>query len=77
MGSDWLAQAARGKHAVQKVFGVDDVFRETAPFYVEQVRRYVVDRYGNEKLLHAGLRVETAMDLEKQRSAQGAMASSR
>jgi penicillin-binding protein 1A len=56
-----------------KVHGVDDVFRETAPFYVEQVRRQVVDRYGNDRLLHDGLRVEAAMDLEKQRAAQSAM----
>ena len=38
--------------------GVDDVFRETSPFYVEQVRRYVVGRYGNDRLLREGLRVE-------------------
>jgi penicillin-binding protein 1A len=56
-----------------KVYGVDDVFRETSPFYVETVRRQVVDRYGNERLLRDGLRVETAMDLEKQRAAQRAM----
>jgi penicillin-binding protein 1A len=56
-----------------KVFGVDDVFRETAPFYVEQVRRQVVERYGNERLLNDGLRVELAMDLERQRAAQAAM----
>lgn len=56
-----------------KVFGVDDVFRETAPFYVETVRRQVVDRYGNDRLLHDGLRVEMAMDLEKQRAAQAAV----
>ncbi len=56
-----------------KVFGVDDVFRETAPFYVEQVRRQVVERYGNQRLLQDGLRVEMAMDLEKQRAAQAAM----
>jgi penicillin-binding protein 1A len=56
-----------------KVFPVDDVFRETAPFYVEQARRFVVDRYGNDRLLHDGLRVELAMDLEKQRAAQSAM----
>ena len=56
-----------------KVFGVDDVFRETAPFYVEHARRYVVDRYGNERLLGDGLRVELAMDLEKQRAAQAAL----
>ena len=41
-----------------KVYPVDDVFRETAPFYVEQVRRQLVDRYGNERVLHDGLRVE-------------------
>ncbi|MGC3999690.1 MAG: PBP1A family penicillin-binding protein [Anaeromyxobacter sp.] len=56
-----------------KVFGVDDVFRETAPFYVETVRRQIVERYGNERLLQDGLRVEMAMDLEKQRAAQAAM----
>src|SRR6266545_5091543 len=63
-------EAAR---AEVKVFGVDDVFRETAPFYVETVRRAIVDRYGNERLLHDGLRVEMAMDLEKQRAAQAAV----
>jgi len=66
-------ERAHAADAEVKVFGVDDVFRETAPFYVEQVRRYVVDRYGNDRLLHQGLRVETAMDLEKQRDAQAAM----
>ena len=49
------------------------LFRETAPFYVEQVRRQVVERYGNDRLLNDGLRVEMAMDLEKQRAAQAAM----
>jgi penicillin-binding protein 1A len=63
----------RASEAEVKVHGVDDVFRETAPFYVEQVRRQVVDRYGNERLLKDGLRVEMAMDLEKQRAAQRAM----
>ncbi|HEX9400952.1 MAG TPA: PBP1A family penicillin-binding protein [Anaeromyxobacter sp.] len=66
-------ERARAAETEVKVFAVDDVFRETAPFYVEHVRRYVVDRYGNDRLLHAGLRVETAMDLEKQRAAQAAM----
>ncbi|HSN15040.1 MAG TPA: PBP1A family penicillin-binding protein [Anaeromyxobacteraceae bacterium] len=67
------AERERASNAEVKVHGVDDVFRETAPFYVEQVRRHVVDRYGNERLLEDGLRVEMAMDLEKQRAAQGAM----
>jgi penicillin-binding protein 1A len=56
-----------------KVYPIDDVFRETSPFYVETVRRQIVDRYGNDRLLADGLRVETTMDLEKQRAAQAAM----
>ena len=66
-------ERATASEAEVKVFGVDDVFRETAPFYVETVRRQIVDRYGNDRLLHEGLRVEMAMDLEKQRAAQAAM----
>jgi penicillin-binding protein 1A len=56
-----------------RVYPVDDVFRETAPFYVETVRRQVVEHYGNDRLLADGLRVEMAMDLEKQRAAQAAV----
>jgi penicillin-binding protein 1A len=66
-------ERARAEAAEVQVYGVDDVFRETAPFYVEQVRRQVVERYGNDRLLHDGLRVELGMDLEKQRAAQAAM----
>jgi penicillin-binding protein 1A len=61
------------EEAEVRVWPVDDVFRETAPFYVEQVRREVVDRYGNDRLLRDGLRVEAAMNLEVQRGAQAAM----
>jgi penicillin-binding protein 1A len=61
------------EEAEVKVFPLDDSFREMAPFYVEQVRRQLVERYGNERVLHHGLRVEMAMDLEKQRGAQAAM----
>jgi penicillin-binding protein 1A len=68
-------QRVEAEEAEVKVFPVDDVFRETAPFYVEQVRRQLVDRYGNDRLLRDGLRVEMAMDLEKQRGAQAAMLS--
>ena len=56
-----------------RVFPLDDIFRETAPFYVETVRRQVVDRYGNDRLLSDGLRVEMTMDLERQRAAQAAL----
>jgi penicillin-binding protein 1A len=65
----------RAEEAEIEVHPVDDVFRETAPFYAEQVRRQIVERYGNDRLLHDGLRVEMAMDLERQRAAQAAMLS--
>jgi len=56
-----------------RVHAIDDPFREVAPFYAEAVRRRVVDRHGNPRVLREGLRVEAAMDLDKQRAAQQAM----
>ena len=56
-----------------RVHGIDDPFREVAPFYAEAVRRRIVDRHGNPRVLRDGLRVETAMDLDEQRAAQQAM----
>ena len=53
---------------------MDDVFRETAPFYVEHARRHVVERYGNERLLQRRACASSSrMDLEQQRAAQAAM----
>jgi penicillin-binding protein 1A len=56
-----------------KVYPVEDVFREFAPYFVEQVRKDVVSRYGNPTLLTGGLRIYTTMDSERQRAAQEAM----
>ncbi|HZH04679.1 MAG TPA: transglycosylase domain-containing protein, partial [Myxococcaceae bacterium] len=56
-----------------KVYPVEDVFHEFAPSFVEEVRRTVVDRYGNDRLLNQGLKVFTTMDSERQRTAQEAL----
>lgn len=56
-----------------KAYDVEDVFHEVAPFFAEQVRRDVVDRYGNDRLLKDGLTVDLTMDAERQRIAQDAM----
>ncbi len=56
-----------------RVHAIDDPFREVAPFYAEAVRRRVVERHGNPRVLRDGLRVESAMDLDAQRAAQQAM----
>ncbi|MBX7116905.1 MAG: PBP1A family penicillin-binding protein [Myxococcaceae bacterium] len=52
------------------VHPVEDVFHEFAPYFTEEVRRSVVDRYTNKVLLDDGLKVYTTMDSERQRAAQ-------
>src|SRR5258708_26349363 len=56
-----------------KVYPVEDVFHEFAPYFVEQIRKDVVERYSNVTLLNEGLRIFTTMDSERQRAAQEAM----
>lgn len=55
-----------------RVYEVEDVFHQFAPFFTEETRRDVVNRYGNPLLLNGGLKVFTTMDSEKQRAAQEA-----
>src|SRR5205085_8234376 len=52
-----------------EVFPVSDIFRETAPYVTEQVRRDVVARYGNERLLNDGLKIYATVDLEREHDA--------
>ncbi|WP_224249034.1 penicillin-binding protein 1A [Hyalangium gracile] len=56
-----------------KVYPVEDVFHEFAPYFVEQARRDIVERYGNPALLDQGLKIFTTMDSERQRAAQEAV----
>ncbi len=70
-----ITKAEHDQAAAEKVsvFSVEDVFHEFAPYFTEEVRRTVVDRYGNKNLLNEGLKVYTTMDSEKQRAAQEAV----
>jgi penicillin-binding protein 1A len=45
-------------------------FLERAPHFTEHVRRYLVEKYGNERVVRGGLRVRTTCDLDLQRLAQ-------
>ena len=54
------------------VYPVEDVFHQFAPYFTEETRRDIVNRYGNPVLLNEGLKVFTTMDSEKQRAAQEA-----
>lgn len=44
--------------------------RNEAPYFVEYIRQYLVDRLGEESVRHGGLRVYTTLDLEKQHLAE-------
>ncbi len=51
----------------------DDRFLDTAPYFTEHVRRYLVETYGLSKLLTGGLTVWTTLDLERQNHAETAL----
>jgi penicillin-binding protein 1A len=59
----------RAEQAEISAYPVQDIFRETAPYVTEHVRRDVVQRYGNERLLNDGLKVYMTVDLERERDA--------
>ncbi len=51
----------------------DDRFMDTAPYFAEHVRRYLVETYGNKTLLTGGLTVWTTLDLEREGHAETAL----
>jgi len=53
-----------------KVYPVEDVFHELSPYFTEEIRKSIVDRYGNIAALEEGLQIFATMDSEKQRAAQ-------
>jgi penicillin-binding protein 1A len=55
-----------------KVYPVPEISRETAPYVTEHVRRDLLARYGNERLLKEGLRVYTTVHLERETDAVAA-----
>jgi penicillin-binding protein 1A len=75
LGKGMITQAehAEATAAEVNVYPVEDVFHQFAPYFTEEVRRDVVNRYGNPALLKGGLKIFTTMDSEKQRAAQEAV----
>lgn len=52
--------------------GAEDPF-EKAPCYTEHIRRYILERYGQDLLYRGGLKVYTAVDLNMQKAARDAV----
>ena len=84
-----ITQAAYDEAAPQKVFLIDDAFEPQGPatvvyphlqqqaiypYFVDYVRRYLVAKYGDEKVYRGGLRVYTSINPTMQAKAQAAVA---
>lgn len=65
---EFVSQKEHDDASVEKlaVFPRNELYLEVAPYYTEQVRREMIERYGERALLEEGLRVYTALDIEKQ-----------
>ncbi|MCB9668181.1 MAG: transglycosylase domain-containing protein [Alphaproteobacteria bacterium] len=68
--------AAEGKAALAEKITIiprGNTFLEQAPHFTEHARRFLVDRYGEEKVLNQGLQVTTTCDLDLQKLGQDAV----
>lgn len=50
-----------------------DINKTEAPYFVEHIRKYVMDKYGAKTVLENGLRIETTLDLDMSRYAENAL----
>jgi penicillin-binding protein 1A len=65
-----VAAAARGK-LIQLNVARDQ--NSLAPYFVEEIRRYLENKYGSDRVHQGGLRVHTSIDLDLQRAARQAV----
>lgn len=56
-----------------KILERKDINLEEAPFFTEHVRRYLMKKYGMEKVYREGLKVYTTLNLKMQKAAQKAI----
>ncbi|HYS07510.1 MAG TPA: PBP1A family penicillin-binding protein [Myxococcales bacterium] len=66
------SQRKEADEAPITVYPVQDIFRETAPYVTEHIRRDLVARYTNDRLLNDGLKVFATVDLEREHDAVAA-----
>ncbi len=71
-GKITVDEAQRAKNApVRLTFQSDP--NSLAPYFVEEVRRYLEKKYGTDEVHEAGLRVYTSLDMDLQRTANQAL----
>lgn len=56
-----------------KLYPLDDLNNTEAPYFVEYVRQYLMDKYGSETVLTKGFKVHTTVNYEFQKAAEKAV----
>lgn len=71
----WITQDQYDKAVVEPLVfkSMPDPSWEVAPFYLEEVRRELIDRFGEDQVYNGGLHVHTAVDLKHQEAAERAL----
>src|SRR3954470_8597261 len=65
-------EAARAKNAPLKL-GLQQVATSVAPYFAEEIRRYLQKKYGSDEVHQGGLRVYTSLNIEMQEAANRAV----
>jgi penicillin-binding protein 1A len=67
------AEASKAAKEVITVYPRQELYLKISPYYTEQVRREIIERYGERALLEDGLKVYTALNIEQDVDAQKAL----
>jgi penicillin-binding protein 1A len=71
----WITQAQHDTAVAEPLVfkSMADPSWEVAPFYLEEVRRELIDRFGEDQVYNGGLHVHSAVDLKHQEAAERAL----
>jgi penicillin-binding protein 1A len=67
------AQAAQAQETPLKFISSSNLFLEQTPDYTEHIRRFVVEKYGEDMLYNGGLVIRTAVNIQMQKAGQAAL----
>jgi penicillin-binding protein 1A len=69
-----VAEAESARHEPLALLAREQPLNQvTAPYFVDFIRHWASERYGDRSLFDSGLRIETTLDMKKQRAAQVAL----
>lgn len=77
MAEEQFITASEKKEAeseVLKLYAIEDLNNKAAPYYVEYVRQYLMEKYGSANVLNQGFKVYTSVRYSSQKAAEQAIA---